>query len=228
MSTKPLVAFHGEGEKRRIGRPPSDWRGRRIGRMTVLSLVRRNIHGLALWQCQCECGAIRTAWHSELTRGRPMSCVCSQRETRSAAAATHHMTGSPEYRSWLAMRQRCAFPSHVHFKDYGGRGITWCHRWDRFEAFYEDMGPRPSLRHSLDRIDNSLGYSKDNCRWATRVQQMNNTRSSRVVAYKGRSQTVMEWSREAGLPYGTLYARIHRFGWTPTRALESPIRRAAQ
>lgn len=89
---------------------------------------------------------------------------------------THRMTGSPEYRSWNAMRTRCNNKGHHKFPDYGGRGITICERWNKFENFYADMGPRPSLNLSLDRIDNDGNYEPSNCRWATLKQQARNKR----------------------------------------------------
>ena len=92
----------------------------------------------------------------------------------------HSKRRSPEYNAWSNMRQRCNNPQATGYSDYGGRGITVCSRWDSFEAFLEDMGNKPSPKHSLDRINNAGEYGPGNCRWATRLEQNRNTRSSRL------------------------------------------------
>jgi hypothetical protein len=82
----------------------------------------------------------------------------------------------PEYQIWADLKYRCKNPRHKHFKDYGGRGITYHPSWEIFDQFYIDMGNKPGTKYSLDRIDNSLGYSKENCRWATLITQLLNRR----------------------------------------------------
>lgn len=99
----------------------------------------------------------------------------------------HGASKLPEYRTWINMRQRCNYSKGKDFKHYGARGIKVCERWDVFENFLKDMGPRPSKLHSIDRINNELGYSPDNCRWATMTDQNNNRR-------KGKPTN--DWQRE--------------------------------
>jgi hypothetical protein len=154
-------------------------------------------------------------------RGKKRSAA--YREMRRVAMTTHGMTKTREYKSWVAMLQRCTNPNDPSFANYGGRGITVCDRWRRFELFYEDMGPRP-LKQSMDRIDNSLGYFKENCRWAPDSVQATNKRTNRLLCYDGRSQTLAEWAREAGIEEDTLRRRIGKLGWTVERSLATPVR----
>lgn len=91
--------------------------------------------------------------------------------------ASHGMTKTPEYRAWASMRQRCANPKSARYDNYGGRGISVCDRWQSFEAFFADMGPRPTSEHSIDRIDNDGNYEPGNCHWATRSEQQQNKRA---------------------------------------------------
>lgn len=88
----------------------------------------------------------------------------------------HGMYGTSEYRAWSNIKTRCLNTNNSRYKDYGGRGISFCDRWKYFSAFYEDMGDKPTPKHSLDRIDNDGNYEPDNCRWATATEQSRNTR----------------------------------------------------
>lgn len=120
------------------------------------------------------------------------------------------------------MRRRCEDPSDVTYDYYGGRGITVCERWRDVSAFYEDMAPRPSVRHQLDRIDNNGPYSPENCRWVTRVENGNNKRNNTLVEWRGEVLTVPEWARRLGINQGTLQSRLDRLGWSVERALSTP------
>lgn len=124
------------------------------------------------------------------------------------------------YRAWQNMRRRCTDPATPQFNDYGGRGITICPEWDTFSAFLADMGEAPADK-SLDRKDNNGGYSKANCRWATRREQTQNTRKNVFLAYRGKTLCVTEWARLVGLPLLTLYTRLH-LGWSIKDALTIP------
>lgn len=105
------------------------------------------------------------------------------------------MSNSPEYTVWRAIQQRCHNPKNTAYSDYGGRGIAVCQRWrESFEAFYADTGARPSPEMTLDRIDNERGYEPGNVRWATRIEQSQNTRWTHEarVAY-GRRNAMKRW-----------------------------------
>lgn len=130
--------------------------------------------------------------------------------------------GTPEYRAWIDMRSRCRNPNNPSFADYGGRGISVCGEWGSFECFLDDLGPRPSNRHSLERRDNSLGYSPANCAWATRDEQGNNTRRNILLTHEGRTQTLTQWATETGIHKRTLLKRFNS-GWTVADMLTRPV-----
>ena len=137
----------------------------------------------------------------------------------------HGLHQTPTYHVWEAMKARCLKPSHPSFKDYGGRGITVCAEWMDFRGFFRDMGLKP-VGLTLDRIDNDGPYCKANCRWATRKEQQGNRRNSRLVTYRGRTQTIEAWAVECGFKSsGVLYNRIVQLGWPVERAIEQPARR---
>lgn len=136
----------------------------------------------------------------------------------------------PLFWIWCDMRYRCSNPRHRQFKDYGGRGISVCERWENsFQAFLDDMGERPSPKHSLDRENNDLGYSRDNCRWATRKEQNSNRRNCIYVDCDGETVTLKEYCRRKALPYRPIVKRIQDRNWPVADALSVPIgrRRAA-
>lgn len=126
------------------------------------------------------------------------------------------------YNSWAKMIQRCNNPNSDCYKDYGGRGITVCEKWLTYQGFLEDMGVRPKGL-SLDRINNSLGYFKENCKWSTRAEQQNNTRRNRVVSYKGTALNVTQICDRFGISRGTFVTRI-KSGWSIDKAIETPIK----
>ena len=127
----------------------------------------------------------------------------------------------PEYRVWRGMHSRCNNPNNVSWMNYGGRGIRVCERWKSFQTFISDMGPRPSQKHSLDRIDPEQGYSPENCRWATQKEQANNRRDSRLITHEDRTQTLALWAEEAGISHSLLSRRL-KDGWSMDRALSPP------
>lgn len=127
--------------------------------------------------------------------------------------------GMPEHNSWRAMVDRCRNPRNTSYANYGGRGITVCERWLRFDNFLADMGPRPSPSHSIDRINNDGNYEPGNVRWATRSQQILNSRQARLITAFGRTRHLSEWSAETGIKITTIVSRIDRNGYTAEEAL---------
>ena len=134
---------------------------------------------------------------------------------------TTKTTKSVEYRAWQHMIERCTDPGHPKFSRYGGRGITVDSRWLSFENFLEDMDRRPSAEHSLERKNNAEGYSKENCKWATRIEQQNNTSTNRTLTWKGETLSVSAWARKLGMKKETLAYRL-RSGWSIEEVLSTP------
>lgn len=133
----------------------------------------------------------------------------------------------PEYRAWINMKSRCYNPETPGFDRYGGRGISVCDQWrDNFEAFYRDVGQRPTAQHSLDRWPNPDGnYAPDNVRWATRVEQTRNfADANRIVRVGGRDMTLAEAVDDAPVPYNTVLYRLKR-GWTIDDAISREARK---
>lgn len=205
--------------------PAIDLTGRRFSRLVVIARTGRNSAGI-IWECACDCGGKAFPVAANLLRGHSKSCGCISKEMPSLNPPNlkHGMQSAPEYRPWIALRTRCNNPLHRQYPQYGGRGITVCKRWDDFENFLADMGPRPSVRHTIDRYpDNDGNYEPGNCRWATWTEQANNRRNNRFVEYKGQSLTLAEARRISNctLPQSTFQNRLKR-GWDVVTALEAP------
>ena len=196
--------------------------GQQFGRLTVLEKTRYATHKWG-WLCKCVCGTHTTVLPWCLARGYTKSCGCLARDLKIARLFKHGARKAkvPEYRIWMAMRERCNRTNGPQFSNYGGRGIKVCARWNSFRAFLKDMGTRPTPHHSIDRINNELGYGPDNCRWATSQEQANNTRYNRHLTFQGRTQTMAQWSRETGLTSPRICNRLKQ-GWSIERTLSTP------
>lgn len=181
-------------------------------RLTVIESAPNDKHGKPQWVCQCSCGKAVTATTTVLRAGRKKSCGCLRSEKSAShcrGMGTHgHWVGgkaTPEHTAWAAMKARCNTPTHKQYKHYGARGISVCPRWNEsFEAFFEDMGPRPSAHSSLERIDNNGNYTPENCRWATYKEQNNNTRNNRMLTIQGETKSYQQWCDEFGITRGRL------------------------
>jgi hypothetical protein len=205
--------------------------GLRFSRLTVLSYAGKDQRLNPFWNCICDCGkTIITSGHS-MKQQRTKSCGCWKIENSARMAKKHRTTHgctsvdnhTPEYWSWGTMIQRCTNPNSHKYASYGGRGITVCEEWRKFENFWRDMGPRPSKQHSINRIDNDGPYCKSNCEWATLKTQCRNRRSNRIIECDGVKRTLTEWSEITGLKRETIAARLRR-GCEPKQALTEPIK----
>jgi hypothetical protein len=192
------------------------------GRLTVLYELPRGGRGQRAVRCKCSCGSVVDIALESIRKRRTFSCGCLQRELSSARVRTHGKSETSEYRIWVQMKDRCSNPKIRNYPKYGGRGITVCERWkDSFESFYSDMGPRPSLEHSIDRINNDGNYEPGNCRWSTRLEQARNRRNSFRVTYDGVTMSLQMWSEETGIHWKTMRHRLQR-GWSTKAALFTP------
>lgn len=179
--------------------------GERFGRLVVVDLKFIDKREGAFWECLCDCGNISIVRTTSLSKNKTKTCGCGEHPSK------HGLYGAAEYTTWENIIQRCTNPNAPNWKHYGKRGISVCERWRSFENFYADMGPRPSQKHSIDRINNNGDYAPNNCRWATKTQQCRNTRRNRRITFNGETRCQTEWSEILGIPVGTIRYR-HRTG----------------
>lgn len=195
---------------------PKDISGKKFGKWTAIRSIGKGNKGEYLWECVCDCGTKKTVPIDALTCGRSSSCGCSR--------STHGKSKSILFHVWQSMKQRCLNNRHRQYANYGGRGITVCKEWlsnfDRFEEWALSNGYKRGLQ--LDRINNNAGYSPENCRWATPMQNENNRRNNRLITVDGVTHTLAEWSRIAGIPSTTILTRLHR-GHTFEEAIKKPV-----
>jgi len=132
---------------------------------------------------------------------------------------------SKTYKSWDHMIQRCKNKNTANYHNYGGRGITVCERWLKFENFLEDMGEKPSPNHQIDRVNNDGNYCPENCKWSTKGEQIRNTRRNRIETYLGATKCRADWAKEYNIPRGVLRGRLDDLGWSLEKALNTSVRK---
>lgn len=166
--------------------------GKRFGRLTALKIVGKRGKS-NLWRCICDCGNETEVSAGDLNSGHSKSCRCYHPAKHGYAAGGKVAS---ENSIWSHIKARCYNSNNPAYKNYGGRGIKVCDRWlNSFENFIADMGNRPTKKHSIDRIDNDKGYSPDNCRWATDIQQNRNTRKNRWIEYGDKRMILTDWAK---------------------------------
>jgi hypothetical protein len=171
------------------------------------------------WIIRCDCGKTFTKLWTSIRDGKR----CGR-----CKPITHgfrpRKNGLPEYRIWSNILDRCYRKKHKNFPHYGGRGIDVCERWRAsFQNFYDDMGARPSPKHSVDRRDNDKGYTPENCHWATHTQQCRNKRTTFWVNYKGKKLSLRDACDISGMPVGLVHQRIRVLGWSHDDAFSIPV-----
>lgn len=217
----------------------ADLTRRVFGRLVAVERAGLSRDKRPLWRCACTCGNESVAVAKNLLTGNTRSCGCFSRELAGNRTRTHGATvagrgGRPssEYQTWQSMKDRCHNQNDTNFALYGGRGITVCDEWRHdFAAFLAHVGPKPSPRHSIDRIDNDRGYEPGNVRWATQRVQCRNQRRNVRVRYFGETMLAAELAERTGVHYNTILARaakgyvdgdlvtshVHRRGWRRKR-----------
>ena len=205
--------------------------GDRFGRLTI---VEKDTERKYRWICRCDCGNTTSVIQQRLRNGTTLSCGCLARELTSQRSKTHGMSLTLVYGVWHGIVRR----GQGKTKDKHYENVRICKRWrESFEAFYEDMGDRPSDKHSIDRVNNKGHYSCGsceeciergdpmNCRWATLAEQNSNRRDNRYINYSNKTLTIAEWCRRLGIATSTVHNRLNR-GWNEIDAITTPPNQA--
>lgn len=201
-----------------------DLTGQKFGRLVVIKLMGRDKCRDSIWLCKCICGNEKIVNSRSLKGGCTKSCGCLHIKH----GHTMQRKISKTFESWGNMLSRCNNPNDVAYKNYGGRKIKVCYRWSNknpkgFENFLEDMGKRPKNK-TLDRINNNIGYYKENCRWVTRKEQANNRRTNHLIPYNGKKLCFAKWEEITGISQYVICHRI-KSGWSPEKALTTPVKK---
>ena len=200
-----------------------DLTGMKFGRLTVLCRTENR----RKCRCLCDCGNETDVYISHLRDGHTQSCGCLHKELLTSRLETHRLSKTRLYKTWSNMKTRCNNENNNEYAYYGGRGIKVCPEWEHdfgsFAIWALSSGYRDDL--TIDRIDCNGNYSPENCRWATRKEQGNNTRRNHYLSFNGQIKTISEWSDEVGLSSRLIQDRIVKLGWSVDRALTTPKRK---
>lgn len=188
-----------------------DLTGKQFGLWSVLSRGETRYVTRIYWVCECACGTRKQVSGVHLVAGKSTNCGCSKAKGPRSGQFKHGKSDTPEHNAWMRMIDRCSNPNCPEWHNYGGRGIQVCDRWiGSFVAFLEDMGPRPSARHSVDRYPDKNGnYEPGNCRWATPKEQSRNTRRNIFVDLDGENVSLVEACERSGVNYDAAKWRHH-------------------
>lgn len=209
-----------EGSSRHAAVGPGD----QFDRITVVGLAGRDQRHRKCWACRCQCGREWNVRQDTLIRGAAHSCgrsLCYRADVSALKRSRHGLARSAEYGPWCGMVYRCENPKAPNYKRYGARGITVCERWHDIKLFVADMGPRPSLEHSIDRRDNDGNYEPGNCYWATPDQQAANTSITVKVTVFGDEVSLNEAWKRLGLNSSQkLYRHMKKTGASAQEAVD--------
>lgn len=172
--------------------------------------------------CTCNCGHQFEQDKAALRLNPGVMCKSCAGKVAAKARGADGRSTTPEWHAWRNMLQRCSNPNAQAYHNYGARGLTVCKRWEKFENFLADMGPRPE-GHTLERVNNEKGYKPSNCVWATPEQQNRNTRTSRWLTANGERMLLVDWARRLGTKPTTIWLRLDRYGWSEQDACTTPV-----
>lgn len=206
-----------------IAKNAKDLTGKRFGYLTALGPIGRKRESIS-WLCRCDCGSETIIASYDLRSGHTKSCGCFRVQATLSRNVTHGASRTSEYEIWCSMKKRCSNPNAKFYERYGGRGIKICQAWqDSFGCFLRDMGPRPSPKHSVERINNDGDYEPLNCCWATSAVQARNTKRSRFLELNGVRMNLVDVARIYGIAPSVLSSRLNK-GWPAERALSMPTK----
>lgn len=187
-----------------------DLTDRRFTRLMVLGYAGIRTRNAKMWWVECDCGTIKKVGGAELKNGDTQSCRCLHRDIMATHGESPFHNPSPEYSIYKGAKGRCENPDHQSYAKYGGRGIKFL--YISVEQFIQDVGRRPTPRHTLERKDNERGYEPGNCCWATMAEQMRNTRRTHRITIDGVTKCRTDWCEYFGIDKDTASGRHHR-GW---------------
>ncbi len=200
--------------------------GQRFIRLVVIGRAINSPCRHSRWLCLCNCGNKIVVQSNSLKSGNTKSCGCLFREGNNIKHG-HTKNGRVTlfYKVWDSMVQRCVNPNNKDYHNYGGRGITACKEWLKFENFNKDMrnGWKPGLQ--IDRENNNQGYHPGNCQWVTTKINNRNKRNNNLITHDGKTQCLVVWAEEYQISYSTLWKRLYKYNWSIEKALMTPSRK---
>ncbi|MBR5273592.1 MAG: hypothetical protein IKU25_09440 [Clostridia bacterium] len=203
-----------------------DLTGKKFALLTVISRAESRSNGTPYWNCVCDCGGKAIVSGNNLKFGGVKSCGCLLHKKHD----THHLSGTKLYYIWRGMLVRCYDENSNAYKYYGARGISVCEKWKNdFLSFYNwsiSNGYKEGL--TIDRTNNGLGYSPENCRWVDCKVQANNRAFCKKIEYNGEIKTLMQWCEELNLNYKRVHSRLYRLGWSFEDAISIPVKTKKQ
>lgn len=194
-----------------VTKSTKDRTGLKYGPWTVIKYLRTETISnkkTPIWLCKCVCGEEREIMSKRLDH--PPVCKCNINKKK--REPIHGKSRERVYKIWSSMKARCRNKASPSYARYGAKGVTLCDEWENFEIFYADMGNPPTSIHSIDRIDGTKGYFKDNCKWSTPTEQANNRKTNIHITYNGETKTISEWARKTGLSKECINHRL-KTGW---------------